>query len=99
MTTVGRCLCGAIQFEFDGEALETAHCHCESCRRQTSSPVATFVTVRDSAFRSIRGQPNGYASSPGVLRSFCTRRGRFINDGRRSRSGLLQHISCIRNFI
>ena len=43
MTTTGRCLCGAIQFEFAGEAVETTHCHCESCRRQTSSPVATFA--------------------------------------------------------
>ena len=29
MTTTGRCLCGAIQFEFDGEAVETTHRHCE----------------------------------------------------------------------
>jgi hypothetical protein len=71
MTTTGRCLCGAIQFEFAGEAVETTHCHCESCRRQTSSPVATFVTVHGSALRIIRGQPNEYASSPGVRRSFC----------------------------
>ena len=71
MQTTGRCLCGAIQFEFVGEAVETAHCHCESCRRQTSSPVATFVTVHDSALRITRGQPNEYASSPGVRRSFC----------------------------
>ena len=71
MTTTGRCLCGAIQFEFDGEALETTYCHCESCRRQTSSPVATFVTVQDLALRLSRGQPNEYASSPGVRRSFC----------------------------
>ena len=71
MRTTGRCLCGAIQFEFDGEAVETTHCHCESCRRQTSSPVATFVTVHASALRITRGQPNEYASSPGVRRSFC----------------------------
>jgi Glutathione-dependent formaldehyde-activating enzyme len=57
MTTTGRCLCGAIQFEFAGEAVETTHCHCESCGRQTSSPVATFVTVHDSALRITRGQP------------------------------------------
>ena len=56
--TTGRCLCGAIQFEFAGEAVETTHCHCESCRRQTSSPVATFVTVHDSTLRITRGQPN-----------------------------------------
>ena len=71
MTTTGRCLCGAIQFEFAGEAVETTQCHCESCRRQTSSPVATFVTVHDSTLRITRGQPNEYASSPGARRSFC----------------------------
>jgi hypothetical protein len=49
----------------------TLHCHCESCRRQTSSPVATFVMVPRSALRFTRGQPKEYASSPGVRRSFC----------------------------
>ena len=33
--------------------------------------VATFVTVHDSALRITRGQPNEYASSLGVCRSFC----------------------------
>ena len=70
MTTTGRRLCGAIQFEFAGEAVETTQCHCESCRRQTSSPVAKFVTVHNSALHVTRGQPNEYASSPDVRRSF-----------------------------
>jgi hypothetical protein len=70
-STAGHCLCGAIQFEFEGEPVEAAHCHCESCRRQTSSPVATFVTVQTTALRFTRGKPKEYASSPGVLRSFC----------------------------
>jgi hypothetical protein len=46
--------------------VETTHCHCESCRSQTSSPVATFVTVHNSALRVTRGQPNEYVSSPDV---------------------------------
>ena len=71
MTTTGRCLCGATQFEFTGEVVETAHCHCESCRRQTSSPVATIVTIHELALRITRGRPNEYISSPGVRRSFC----------------------------
>ena len=71
MTTTGHCLCGAIQYEYEGEPLEAAHCHCESCRRQTSSPIATFVTVPKAALRFMRGQPKEFASSPGVLRSFC----------------------------
>ena len=47
------------------------HCHCESCRRQTSSPVATFVIVPKAALRFTSGQPKEFASSPGVRRSFC----------------------------
>jgi hypothetical protein len=71
MTTSGRCLCGSIQYEYEGEPVAVLHCHCESCRRQTSSPVATFVMVRREGLRFTRGTPKDYASSPGVRRSFC----------------------------
>ncbi len=71
MTTTGRCLCGAIHYEYDGDPTLVVHCHCESCRRQTSSPVATFVIVPRAAVRFTRGQPKEFASSPGVRRSFC----------------------------
>lgn len=71
MATTGHCLCGAIQYEYDGEPSRVIHCHCESCRRQTASPVATFVIVPKAALRFTRGQPKEFASSPGVHRSFC----------------------------
>jgi hypothetical protein len=71
MTTSGRCLCGAIRYEYQGEPLEAIHCHCDSCRRQRSSPVATFVMVPKAALRFTCGQPKEFASSPGVRRSFC----------------------------
>ena len=71
MTTTGRCLCGAIQYEYEGDPIEVIHCHCESCRRQTSAPVATFVMVPRAALRFTRAAPKDYASSPGVRRSFC----------------------------
>jgi hypothetical protein len=71
MTTTGHCLCGAIQYEYDGEPTAIIHCHCESCRRQTSSPVATFVMVPKAALRFTHGTPKEFASSPGVHRSFC----------------------------
>ena len=69
--TTGRCLCGAIKYEYSGEPNLVVHCHCESCRRQTSSPVSTFVLVPKSALRFTRGQPKEFASSEGVWRSFC----------------------------
>src|SRR5262249_57283336 len=73
--TTGRCLCGAVRYEFEGEPEETLHCHCESCRRHTSSPVATFVMVKASDLRFTKARPKEFASSAGVLRSFCSRCG------------------------
>jgi hypothetical protein len=69
--TTGRCLCGAIHYEYDGEPIMVTHCHCESCRRQTSSPITTFIIVPKAALRFTQGRPKKFASSPGVARSFC----------------------------
>jgi hypothetical protein len=71
----GRCLCGDVAFEFTGKPLWVAHCHCESCRRATSSPFTTYVGVRKDAFRLLSGTIRTYASSPGVERGFCPRCG------------------------
>lgn len=75
MITTGHCLCGDITYTFDGKPLWIAHCHCESCRRQTSSVLATFVGVAASGFRYAQGTPARFDSSPGVRRSFCRRCG------------------------
>jgi hypothetical protein len=74
-TTKGHCLCGDIRFEYRGSPIETMHCHCESCRRHTSSPLASFVIVDKGNFRYTRGTPVAYASSPGVERTHCGRCG------------------------
>jgi hypothetical protein len=70
----GRCLCGDIRYEYRG-APKVLHCHCESCRRHTSSPVASFVCVPADGFRYTKGTPAAYASSPGVTRTHCGRCG------------------------
>jgi hypothetical protein len=67
----GHCLCGEIVFQFDARLNWTLHCHCESCRRATSSPVTTWISVPRSAFRFSRGAPRYFHSSPGVRRGFC----------------------------
>jgi hypothetical protein len=73
--TAGRCLCGDIRFEYRGRPIETMHCHCESCRRHTSSPISTFVILDKGRFRYTKGAPVAYASSPGVERTHCGRCG------------------------
>ena len=67
----GRCLCGAVEFVAEGDAKWVAHCHCESCRRHTASPVATFVGFPRERFRYIKGEPKVHESSPERWRSFC----------------------------
>ena len=71
-STHGRCLCGAVRFAFDPAGVQwRGHCHCESCRRQTSSPFTTWFSVRNSAWRWTGAAPEIYRSSPGVRRYFC----------------------------
>ena len=49
--TKGRCLCGRVSFEYHGPEIWRGHCHCESCRRNTSSPFTTWFGVSNSAYR------------------------------------------------
>ena len=68
----GRCLCGVTSFEYTGKENWCCHCHCESCRRNTSSPFTTFFGVPLSAYRFTGQHPGVYHSSPGQCRLFCT---------------------------
>lgn len=70
-TRTGRCLCGAVRYRFSGAMLWQAHCHCESCRRNTGAPLTTFFAVPKHDFAFEGDEPGTYASSPGVLRRFC----------------------------
>lgn len=74
-TIRGRCLCGDVTYAYDGTPKWQAYCHCESCRRSTSAPVAAFFGVSRSAFRFTGKAPAVYTSSPGVRRLFCPRCG------------------------
>lgn len=71
----GRCLCGRVTFAFEGPENWRGHCHCDSCRRATSSPITTFFGVPNSAWRWTGAAPKSYRSSPGVERLFCGRCG------------------------
>jgi hypothetical protein len=69
--TQGKCLCGAVEYLVSGEPNWSAHCHCGSCRRNSGSAVASFVSFAKSGFSITKGKLSDYESSPGVTRSFC----------------------------
>jgi hypothetical protein len=71
----GRCLCAAIRDRAAGEPLWVTHCHCESCRRATGAPLTTYAGFPAERFAWTAGAPATFASSPGVMRTFCGRCG------------------------
>lgn len=71
MTLTGRCFCGGITFSAEGKVNWVANCHCESCRRATSSPMTTWISVPLEGFHMAGDTPARHSSSPGVTRMFC----------------------------
>ena len=67
----GRCLCGEVCYSAAGEPLWICHCHCEKCRRQTGSPLATYVGFPAGTVTWHSREPTRYRSSADVERSFC----------------------------
>ncbi|UCE86829.1 MAG: GFA family protein [Deltaproteobacteria bacterium] len=73
----GRCLCGAVGFEFALPTLFCGHCHCSMCRRSHGAAYVTWVGVARAGFRWLRGADAliRYPSSDHGTRSFCGRCG------------------------
>lgn len=70
----GHCLCGSVAFSLTGPHNWVGHCHCDSCRRATSSPITTFIGHPNGHWQ-IDGAVQEHQSSPGVARGFCPKCG------------------------
>jgi hypothetical protein len=87
----GRCECGRIQFEVDGEIEDFGHCHCSQCRRLHGAAYATFAGVSRDKFRYVSGETDTkiYASSESKDCVFCAESGSSIPvDPRQERDAL-----------
>jgi len=67
----GHCLCKACTFSLSGSHNWVGHCHCDSCRRATASPITTFIGHPDGAW-TLTGPVTRYRSSANVTRAFCS---------------------------
>jgi hypothetical protein len=67
----GGCLCGAIRFRATETPRSSIICHCRTCRRASAAPSVAWLTLDRGSFELIRGAPRRFASSPGVVRTFC----------------------------
>ena len=67
----GRCLCGEVRYTAAAEPLWICHCHCEMCRRQTGSALATYIGLPAGTVSWLGRLLARYRSSSDVERSFC----------------------------
>lgn len=70
MAVTGKCQCGAISYEAQGEPAHSAACWCHDCRASAgATPVVWTLFPQDAV--TISGTPVAYESSPGTSRQFC----------------------------
>lgn len=69
----GNCLCGNIQYQYDGVLDEISLCHCEQCRKAQGSAFAAVSPIQSSAFSILKGSGSlkEFRSSPNKVRAFC----------------------------
>ncbi len=65
----GQCLCGAVQVRAKVRIPALRACHCDMCRRHTSSMFMSVQTETGSV--EVEGPVVRYASSPWAERAFC----------------------------
>ena len=69
----GRCECGNVQYQIDGEITDYSHCHCSQCRRMHGAAFASFAGVAGNQFKYRSGESDltVYNSSKSHKRVFC----------------------------
>lgn len=55
----GRCLCGAVTWELDGDLIATAICHCDHCQRQSGGAFSVNLVALDSQL-TVNGELKTY---------------------------------------
>jgi hypothetical protein len=69
----GKCLCGAIEFELDGDLPNLYQCHCSLCRKVTGSSANAAFRIAADQFEWISGsgQIREFVTESGFKSHFC----------------------------
>ena len=70
----GRCFCGAVEFEIDGDHFKLYQCHCSQCRRQSGSSANAATIVPSSLFHWVHGieSVSSWTHESGFRSDFCS---------------------------
>ena len=90
MKLTGRCYCGDIKYEFEGEVQGALQCHCRECQYITGGNPNVVMVLPEAGFRFLKGEPKPFArndiDSP-VTRLFCAHCGTAIGTRSPKRAG------------
>lgn len=69
----GQCLCRAIQFVIEADALGVYQCHCSECRKITGSAANSSCIIPESMFSWVQGERSisSYSHESGYRSDFC----------------------------
>jgi hypothetical protein len=90
----GHCLCGSVTFEFTGEPVATAVCHCDHCQRQNGGAFSVNLIMHESQL-TINGTLSTYedrgenGDAVYVRRRFCPGCGASIVSELAQRDGIV----------
>ena len=74
---LGRCLCGSVKYELEGEPLVVAHCYCEDCQRVSGAGHSTgaMYPVERARVTGIVAEFQLETAESIVTRTFCPKCG------------------------
>jgi hypothetical protein len=81
----GACLCAAVRYRVEGEAVARTLCHCRSCRRASGGVTVAWAVFPAESFAVTQGEISEYSSSPGIYWGFCGTCGSLVAYRRDSR--------------
>ena len=81
MKITGGCYCGALRYEFDGQPMFQAQCHCRECQYISGGHPNVVIGAPEAAFKYVKGAPKGFSRTDidkPVTREFCAECGTHI---------------------
>lgn len=77
----GRCYCGQLRYEAEGEPMLKSQCHCRECQYISGGSPNVYMLMPTSGFRYTQGTPSTFKRTdidPAVTREFCSNCGTHI---------------------
>ena len=73
----GKCFCGAVEIEVEGNPEAMGYCHCSSCRSWSASPVNAFTLWQPQHVKVTKGAEHlgRFRKTDMSDRQFCKRCG------------------------